>query len=85
VPNRKILGRPITYAGEVEDMREWMFYLYRRDVSTLLELAIWKTGMNDNQPETDRAKREAIRDQLGNEMNIIIKGVMKYFGRHQGY
>jgi hypothetical protein len=69
----------------VEDMREWMFYLYRRDVSTLLELAIWKTGMNDNQPETDRAKREAIRDQLGNEMNIIIKGVMKYFGRHQGY
>jgi hypothetical protein len=82
---RQILSRPITYAGKVEAMREWMFYLYRRDVSTLLELAIWKSGMNGNQPETDRTKREAIRNQLGNDMSVIIPSVMEYFGPHQGY
>jgi hypothetical protein len=82
---REILARGNNDVSRSIAIREWVFYLYLRDVATLLELAIWKRGMIGDQPETEPAERQAIRGQVGNDMSVIIPGVMEYFGPHQGY
>lgn len=46
---------------------------------TILELAIWKVNM-DEKSAKDSEARQACRESCGTAMNIIIKGVLQFFG-----
>ncbi len=42
----------------------------------MLELAIWKARMDDD--ELDADARRASRERCGNDLNVIVPGVLLY-------
>ena len=73
----EILGRHHQPVGQkVALIREWFAYYDRLDVTTLLELAIWRSNMNGNEQNAE-AKR-MLRRSCGSDMNVIIPGVLEY-------
>ena len=74
----EILGRhEATVEEKVASFRKWFAYYDRLDVTTMLELAIWRVNM-DGFNEEDTEARQAIRRNCGNEMNIIIPGALEF-------
>ena len=59
----------------VVSIRNWFGYYNMLDVTTMLELAIWKANMDGNQ-EQDMETRQARRRSCGNDMSVIIPGVL---------
>ena len=57
-------------------IREWFAYYDRLDVSTMLELAIWRVNMGGNERDADA--RQAIRQNCGSGMNVIILSVLPF-------
>ena len=60
---------------KVVSIRNWFGYYNLLDVTTMLELAIWKANMDGNQ-EQDMETRQARRRSCGNDMSVIIPGVL---------
>ena len=60
----------------IKRIREWFAYYDRLDVTTMLELAIWRVNINGN--ELDAEARQASRKRCGNDMSVIIPGVLEY-------
>ena len=74
----EILGRRRQPGGQkIALIREWFAYYERLDVTTMLELAIWRGNMNGS--ERDVSARQASRIRCGSDMNVIIPCVLKYF------
>ena len=72
-----ILSHPQqTTTEKIQAIREWLAYCEWLDVTTLLELAIWRCNMDGN--ERDAEARQASRRSCGSDMNIIIPAVGKY-------
>ena len=59
-------------------IREWFAYYERLDVTTMLELAIWRCN---NSIMQGAEARQAIRRSCGSDMNVIISGVLEYLER----
>ena len=57
-------------------IREWFAYYERLDVTTMLELAIWKVNLDGN--ERDAHARQASRQNCGGDMNVIIPAVLPF-------
>ena len=57
-------------------IREWFSYYNLLDVTTMLELAIWRCNMDGN--EQDAEARMASRQNCGNDMNVIIPAVLPF-------
>ena len=57
-------------------LRKWFTYCDLSDISTMLELAIWKARMDDD--ELDANARRASRERCGNDLNVIVPGVLLY-------
>ena len=55
---------------------KWFAYYCLLDVTTILELAIWRVNMDGN--EQDAEARQERRRMSGSDMNIIIPGVVSY-------
>ena len=73
----KILSRnqQTEEARKSSSIREWFAYYDLLDVTTMLELAIWRCN---NGNERDAMARQAIRRNCGNDMSVIIPGVLDY-------
>ena len=79
----EILGRPQeTEEEKVRCIREWFAYYYLFDVTTMLELAVWRANMDAN--ERDVEARQAGRRSCGNDMNVIIPCVLDYLEESRG-
>ena len=62
---------------KIQSIRDWFADYYDLvEVTTMLELAIWRVNMNGN--ENSSEVRQTIRRNRGNDMNIIIPGVLPY-------
>ena len=73
----EILGRRHQPEGQkIALIREWFAYYHRLDVTTMLELAVWRANMNGNEQSADA--RQASRQNCGSSMNVIIKGVLPF-------
>ena len=72
----EILGRrQQTDEEKVASIREWFAYYDLLDVTTMLELAIWKANMNGTEQSAEA--RKASRRNSGSDMNVIIPGVLR--------
>ena len=71
----EILGRRQSEGQKITLFREWFAYCDLLDVTTMLELAIWRCN---NGNERDAEARQAIRQNCGSDMNVIIPGVLEY-------
>ena len=87
----EILGRhQQTEEEKIQCIRKWFAYYDRLDVTTLLELAIWRANMDGNGHDAEamqrnprmrrrrRGERDASRRNCGADMNIIIPAVLEY-------
>ena len=73
----EILGRHRQPEGQkIRHIQEWFAYYYLLDVTTMLELAIWRANMDHNGQDA----RQASRGRCGNDMNVIIHAVLPYLG-----
>ena len=73
----EILGRRRQTEGQkIALIREWFAYLDRLDVTTMLELDIWRCNINGN--VQDAEARQASRRDGGSDMNVIIPGVLRF-------
>jgi len=73
----EILARPQQTEGQkITLIRERFAYYDRLDVTTMLELAIWRVNIVGN--EQDANTRQARRRSFGSDMNIIIPRVLEY-------
>ena len=73
----EFLGRRRQTDGQkIALIREWFAYLDQSDVTTMLELAIWRANMNGN--EQDAEAKQARRRDCGSDMNVIIPGVLRF-------
>ena len=74
----EILDRlPQTEDRCIFHLREWFTYCDLSDISTMLELAIWKARMMDDD-ELDAEARQASRRRCGIDLNVIVPGVLLY-------
>ncbi|KAL9186790.1 hypothetical protein ACHAXT_010510 [Thalassiosira profunda] len=74
----EILYRPQQTEDEkIQCIRKWFAYYDLLDVTTMLELAIWRCN---NRNERDMESRQRIRRQCGGDMNVIIPGVLPFLG-----
>ena len=73
----QILDREGQAEGEkIESIRKWFAYYYLLDVTTMLELGIWRCNMDGNEPGAEA--RQASRRNCGSDMNVIIPGVLQF-------
>ena len=74
----EILARRRQPVGQkIALIRDWFAYYDQLDVTTMLELAIWRCNNGDEQ---DAEARQRNRSNCGNnDMNVIIPGVVEYF------
>ena len=73
----EILGRRRQTEGQkVTLIREWFAYFDRLDVTTMLELAIWRVNLDGN--ERDVQARQASRQHCGGDMTVIIPAVLPF-------
>lgn len=73
----EILGyRDQTDDEKIDCIRKWFAYYYLLDMSTMLELAIWRCNVDGNEQDADA--RYASRQNCGGDMNIIIPGVLSF-------
>ena len=73
----EILGRDDENGPQkIESVREWFAYYNLLDVTSILELAIWRASMNCT--ERGAVARKASRRKCGNVMNVIIPGVLPF-------
>ena len=73
----QILGIEQSDEEKIQCIREWFAYYDLLDVATMLELAIWRCNMGDNERDGAEA-RQRNRRNCGNDMNIIIPGVLPF-------
>mmetsp|Transcript_24917 Transcript_24917/g.53089 ORF Transcript_24917/g.53089 Transcript_24917/m.53089 type:complete len:524 (-) Transcript_24917:118-1689(-) len=74
-----ILHRPERTREENLDQIRRLFTYYDLVVATtILELAIWKAKIVENS-DKDKGDRQNCRRNCGADMNIIVKGVLKFF------
>ena len=72
----EILGRRQHPEGQkIALIREWFSYYDLLDVTTMLELAIWRCNNGNGQ---DAEIRQRNRRNCGGDMNVIIPGVLEY-------
>ena len=72
-----ILSHPQqTTTEKIQAIREWLAYCEWLDVTTLLELAIWRCNMGGNEQRAEA--RQANRRNCGSKMNVIITGVLEF-------
>ena len=69
----EILGLDQTEDEKIRRIRKWFAYYHLLDVTTMLELAIWKCN---NGTGEDAAARQSSRSNSGSDMNVIIPGVL---------
>ena len=71
----EILSRPRQPEGQkITLIREWFAYYDWLDVTTMLELAIWKANMDANASGANGRQRS--RQNCGNDMSVIIPGAL---------
>ena len=79
----EIMGhRRQTEEEKIQCIREWFAYYHLLDVTTMLELAIWRCNV-DAANAQDANARQASRRNCGSEMNVIIPGVLQFFDGSQ--
>ena len=72
----EILSRPrMTEDEKIDCIREWFACYDLMDMSMMLELAIWRCN---NGNEQNAEARQASRRNCGNDMNVIIPGVLPF-------
>jgi hypothetical protein len=69
--------RGIERGRRIFHLRKWFTYCDLSDISTMLELAIWKARMMDDD-ELDAEARQASRRRCGIDLNVIVPGVLLY-------
>ena len=74
--NEILCRRPQTEGQTIRLIREWFAYYDLSDVTTLLELAIWKANVNDI--DQDAAARQDSRRRCGTGLNVVIPGVLRF-------
>ena len=73
----EILGRQQqTDAEKMTFIRRWFAYYDLLDVTTMLELAIWRCNVDNNEQSAEARQRNC--RNCGSDMNIIIPGVLPF-------
>lgn len=73
----EILGRrQQTEEEKIQCIRNWFAYCNLLEVTTLLELAIWRVNMNRSNQSAEARKESRI--SCGGDMNVIIPSVLPF-------
>jgi len=75
----EVLNWPgLTREEKLDQIRGFFTYYELIEATTVLELAIWKANIDENN-ERDSKARQRCRRKCGASMNIIMKEVLKFF------